>query len=470
LFTTISAPVISRSFSVITTVIPTNEDTLVTVTPGTLNNEEILVTVIPETLKIEDTIVITPELEQTIVEDKMEKLSKKELGSRVLNTAPITASTETVFTTTIFDVSTDLPVSRDAFLEFEKDVKVNMGTKKIRLLKLNSLSSSTETLNSPIHPSTSSPLISVDSVENFIDFEKEIKEKMGMKKIRLLKVMTTPKSSTVTTLHDRLEIVTTQSSTRSVTVSTTSPKRLLTLKPLSAQEHATGITRSKKRIVTLAPPSPTTNASRRKVVRPTVTYPPLISDDSITSTFETSSTRVFSSSATDSSSIKADSSSVLESNKFQSADAVSHIIDSQFSSSLENQRQFFQSDNLIRNSKVLSINPIQQISQDSLPRVVAAKLPIFIRKDDSYVRINNLPRSPKFFKDSSRGQSVSVPASKVSRIVNDNGRIHLVNVDQTKPNIGGLVIRYQLAAHLSPTAKITPVFKSTSRLPRKFFS
>merc|ERR1712107_53489 len=101
-------------------------------------------------------------------------------------------------------------------------------------------------------------------------------------------------------------------------------------------------------------------------------------------------------------------------------------------------------------------------------RVVAAKLPIFIRKDDSYVRINNLPRTPKFFKDSSRG--ISVLSSKVSRIVNDNGRIHLVNVDQTKPNIGGLVIRYQLAAHLSPTAKISPVFKSTSRLPRKFFS
>merc|ERR1712098_228666 len=220
-----------------------------------------------------------------------------------------------------------------------------------------------------------------------------------------------------------------------------------------------------KRIVTLAPPSPTTNASRRKVVRPTVTYPPLI-----TSTLETSSTRVFSPSATDFSSIQADSFSVLESNKFQSADAVSHILDSQFSSSLENQRQFFQSDNLIRNSKVLSNDPIQQISQESLPRVVAAKLPIFIRKVDSYVRLNNLPRTPKFFKDSSRGQSTSVPASKVSRIVNDNGRIHLVNVDQSKPNIGGLVIRYQLAAHLSPTAKISPVFKSTSRLPRKFFS
>ena len=87
--------------------------------------------------------------------------------------------------------------------------------------------------------------------------------------------------------------------------------------------------------------------------------------------------------------------------------------------------------------QVLSNDPIQQISQESLPRVVAAKLPIFIRKDDSYVRLNNLPRTPKFFKDSSRGQSTSVPASKVSRIVNDNGRIHLVNVDQSKPNIGG---------------------------------
>ena len=52
------------------------------------------------------------------------------------------------------------------------------------------------------------------------------------------------------------------------------------------------------------------------------------------------------------------------------------------------------------------------------------------------MHFNSIPRSPKFF-NSEPSRDFLVPTAKVSRIVNDNGRIHLVNVESDKSRIGG---------------------------------
>jgi len=353
-------------------------------------------------------------------------------------------------------------VSRDDFLNFEKEVKVSLGMKKIRLLKLKT----TDSVGATVHSSSISS-------DDFIDFDKDIVEKMGMKKIRLLKVIT-PKPTTispvtVTTSSENPKTVKTQSSSKHAADDIIAiPERLVTEKSISVEEDVSDSSLPRKRIVTLAPPSTTSRILKRKIVRPTVTFPPLFSDDTITSTIETSSSSNEPISLTIPPSIEADLTS-FQSNKF-SSNLESNSHDAQFVSNLEI-NLLSQSHTSSRNSKVFNGDPTQRVtlSPVSLLKVAIATVPV-TEKDDSFVHFNSIPRSPKFF-NSEPSRDFLVPTAKVSRIVNDNGRIHLVNVESDKSRIGGgLIIRYQLPAHLSPTAKISPVLKSISRLPRTLFS
>merc|ERR1712198_67310 len=121
-------------------------------------------------------------------------------------------------------------VSRDDFLNFEKEVKVSLGMKKIRLLKLKT----TDSVGATVHSSSISS-------DDFIDFDKDIVEKMGMKKIRLLKVIT-PKPTTispvtVTTSSENPKTVKTQSSSKHVADDTIAiSERLVTEKSISVEE------------------------------------------------------------------------------------------------------------------------------------------------------------------------------------------------------------------------------------------
>ena len=87
--------------------------------------------------------------------------------------------------------------------------------------------------------------------------------------------------------------------------------------------------------------------------------------------------------------------------------------------------------------QVFNGDPTQRVtlSPVSLLKVALATVPV-TEKDDSFVHFNSIPRSPKFF-NSEPSRDFLVPTAKVSRIVNDNGRIHLVNVESDKSRIGG---------------------------------
>ena len=87
--------------------------------------------------------------------------------------------------------------------------------------------------------------------------------------------------------------------------------------------------------------------------------------------------------------------------------------------------------------QVFNGDPTQRVtlSPVSLLKVALATVPV-TEKDDSFVHFNSIPRSPKFF-NSEPSRDFLVPTAKVSRIVNDNGRIHLVNMESDKSRIRG---------------------------------
>ena len=115
------------------------------------------------------------------------------------------------------------------------------------------------------------------------------------------------------------------------------------------------------------------------------------------------------------------------------------------------------------------------LSSVTLPRVVASRQPSSSSDGiDNLVGLTPVLQTTLFrgvptFVTSNSG---TPSRSAVSRIINKNGRIHLVSAESGS-SFGDLTIQYQLPASLSPTARITPVIKPSGQLrprsPRNFF-